>query len=365
MCHAATRPHSPTPPPLTAILPLVRRRHCHRQQAALACKRFAALCGSPALLREAHVRFQSLSGADSAAAWLMRHARHVQTLELLGSAADAEPAGSLISAVATCLAVAGRAPQLAELTVNLGSDLHTEWLRTLRSLQRLILVSSDTFHIAPATASLTALQSLELNCAGLQLPAESRLPGGITRLRLDSVDEEELPWEASKRQGSCVFARTAAASLPRSALRTWLLPPCSFVLPTACSPFSRRSPACLQFAQLPQLQRLRLYQCGFSANSLSQLSTLSGSLTRLERLCGNLSTPTLAALTGLRNLAYMPAPSGTCAAAVAALPHLTGLTCLVSPLGRSRGVRREPWWLVAPALGESRRFSAAAHPACA
>jgi len=94
---------------------------------------------------------------------------------------------------------------------------------------------------------------------------------------------------------------------------------------------SHSNPACLQFAQLPQLQRLKLFACDYSAHSLSRFSALSGSLTRLDVQHFGLPTPSLAALTRLQHLRYCPDDLGIAAEAIAyALPHLTGLTCLVS-----------------------------------
>jgi len=58
-------------------------------------------------------------------------------------------------------------------------------------------------------------------------------------------------------------------------------------------------PAWLQLAQLPRLSSLSLRSCGYSAASLGALSSLSGSLTRLDMYYGCSS---LSALTQLRDL---------------------------------------------------------------
>lgn len=237
------------------LLPACRRRcrrrrltcpTCRRQHVALVSKRFAALCSSPALLQDASVYFSSLSGADSAAAWLMRHGRLVRQLRLAAeaqaAALDADPdaqlVASLTSAVATSLAVAGMASQLAELAVLVNFDLHTGWLRTMRVLRWLSLSSDDALQIAPAIAELTALQSLELYGFDLQIPAETRLPVSITRLRVDEDCSPEMPQQASRvccaSERLCISkACQAAVCLPHPNDGTLVI-----VLPLAFAPMT-------------------------------------------------------------------------------------------------------------------------------
>ena len=69
---------------------------------------------------------------------------------------------------------------------------------------------------------------------------------------------------------------------------------------------------------------------GYSADSLSRLSALSSSLTRLNIDMCSMSSTALAGLTRLQHLYCIPFSADTCAAVTGALPHLTGLTCLVS-----------------------------------
>ena len=85
----------------------------------------------------------------------------------------------------------------------------------------------------------------------------------------------------------------------------------------------------MQLAQLPRLQRLKLCECGYSADSLSPLSALAGSLTRLEVSGTWLPAASLAALTRLQQLHFDICRWPAVLATAAALPHLTGLTCLV------------------------------------
>lgn len=87
----------------------------------------------------------------------------------------------------------------------------------------------------------------------------------------------------------------------------------------------------LQIARLPQLRRLRLETCSYSSSSLSRLLALSGSLTRLELAeMEDLSAEGgMAALTRLQHLLCWLGSPEAGEAIAAALPHLTGLTCLV------------------------------------
>jgi len=95
----------------------------------------------------------------------------------------------------------GMAPQLADLSIDAGCNLHTEWLCPMRSLQRLSLTADyGTIHITPATSGLTALQSLELCSNTLHLPADCPLPTSITRLSvcfLEMALWAEMPQQAS------------------------------------------------------------------------------------------------------------------------------------------------------------------------
>ena len=268
------------------------------------------------------MQFHSLAAADSAAAWLMRHGRHVHKLLLEGRAAGDESADSCALAVATCLSMPGMAPQLADLSIDAGCNLHTEWLCPMRSLQRLSLTADyGTIHIAPATSGLTVLQSLELCSNTLQLPAACRLPTSITRLSVcffEMAMWPEMPQQASSGGHHVRF----------QGMQVDLQPPADLLLWT-----SHAIPTCLQFAQLPQLQRLKFDMCDCSADSMSRLSALSSSLTRLEVSNGPLTAPQLAMLTRLQHFCWLTGHADSSAVASSALPHLTGLTCLVSPLG--------------------------------
>ncbi len=138
---------------------------------------------------------ENLAAIDSAAAWLVRHGRHVQKLRL-GEAWWSVEDRACASALATCLSMAGLAPQLADLTVDVYCEVHTEWLRTMCLLRRLNLTAdSAPMHIAPSITALTALQSLELRSTRIQLPPG--LPASITRLGVETDCSEEMPVQAS------------------------------------------------------------------------------------------------------------------------------------------------------------------------
>lgn len=199
--------------------------HSRRQQAALASRRFAALCNSHELLRELHFpAIWELRALHSLTAWLARHGRHAQQLSFTADR-DEENEGVVIvdesgmaEAVASCLAAAGTAGQLSELSVRLyGQPLHTEWLSAMRSLRRLTLGGDNTLHISPAISGLTALQSLQINADALRFGAGSRLPAAITRLQLELGYEHlhDMPeqarcwfgahWRACPKNPSCAL----------------------------------------------------------------------------------------------------------------------------------------------------------------
>lgn len=104
----------------------------------------------------------------------------------------------------------------------------------------------------------------------------------------------------------------------------------------------------MQLAQLPQLQRLLLDECSYSADSLSRLAALGGSLTRLDLadMVGPTTGESLAALSRLEHLQYaIDLGIEEAGEAVGlALPHLTRLTYLVR--GR-RGMWSGVWgWVL-------------------
>jgi hypothetical protein len=145
----------------------------------------------------------------------------------------------------------------------------------MRSLRRLKL-TREPVHVSPTIAGLTALQSLELfdNCI---FAADAHLPAGITRLLVERDAADEMP---------------------------------------------------VQFTQLPRLQRLELEGCAYSGGSLSHLSALGSSLTRLD-VSAEGTAAVLAALTRLQHLDSRIESETARQTMTAALPHLTGLTCLV------------------------------------
>ena len=275
-----------------------------RQQAALVSRRFAALCCIPELLRDVATPYvDSLPALLSFMAWLVRHGRHVLRLDFTARPAPPLDEGCWTAAVVSCLAASGTAGQLAELQFSylLPLPLHTEWLAIMRSL-RCLCLDGDAIHISPAISGLTALQSLELSSMEIiNLTAGARLPTSMTRLCVTTDGAEQMPEQVKcgSTSGQTRLCLTVAVSLSS------------------------------QFAQLPRLQRLRLDGCRYSAESMQQLSSLGGSLTRLDTASVDVPAAALSALTRLQHLDWY----GTDSTAVEdALQHLPGLTCLVSPL---------------------------------
>ena len=86
----------------------------------------------------------------------------------------------------------------------------------------------------------------------------------------------------------------------------------------------------MQVTQLPRLQRLRLEYSRYSSDSLSQLSALAGSLTRLDMLqVKYIPAAGVAALTRLQHLKWSVHDEADVQSLAGTLLHLTGLTCLV------------------------------------
>ena len=285
-----------------------------RQRAALACRRFAAVCCSPQLLREVRVEYPFPFELHSLLAWLVRHGRHVRKLALKDGSGG-EPESTIDVAVASCLAVAGAAGQLEELSLVYFSELHTEWLPALWSLRRLSL-SGSRLRISAAIGGLSALGSLELCSDNIMFTAGARLPPTITRLHVEAGNDEEMPEQVS---GTWLFAAVCCWCVTERMFRGGR---CSPALPCLhCHP-------ALQFTVLPQLQRLRLYNCVCTAESMAGLSSLSGSLTRLDVAYTQLPS-SLSALTKLQHLCCWSPDHYFSGSDGSALRHLPNLTCLV------------------------------------
>lgn len=127
--------------------------------------------------------------------------------------------------------------------------------------------------------------------------------------------------------------------LTRQASRSPRLPTCGrdaeLILPVCTAAFlpafkvhALHSPSAVR--RLPQLQRLQLRECNYSAESMQQLSALSGSLTRLATYNVELFASSLPVLTRLQHFSCLLEYQGHGDAICNALQHLTGLTCLVS-----------------------------------
>ncbi len=162
---------------------------------ALVSKRFAEAANSPELLREVDLSLYSDSLAlQSLASWLARHGRHIRKLRF-GEDGYTDPSDeedSTSEPLATCLQTVCAHGQLQELDLAASAAFHTDWLSVARSLRRLSL-SGTLLHISPAIAGLTALQSLELDCA-LYFQDDAQLPASITRLADwdEAIDDDDI-----------------------------------------------------------------------------------------------------------------------------------------------------------------------------
>lgn len=149
---------------------------CRLRSAALVSKRFAALCGSPKLLRSVDASLlSSLEKLCALTAWLAQHGQHVWRLTFQAPTAQAVAAdeGSTAAALVGCLAAAGAGGALQTLTVLEGYVPSTEWLAAMprRSLRHLSIDST--------TAPLISFS----------FPCASRRPSAGSRHR--------RPWDSS------------------------------------------------------------------------------------------------------------------------------------------------------------------------
>ncbi len=92
-------------------------------------------------------------------------------------------------------------------------------------------------------------------------------------------------------------------------------------------------------AQLTRLQRLNLCTHSYSSGSLSCLSAMAGSLTRLHLSSAHGPSAGLAVLTRLQHWECRINNEAATQALAGALPHLAGLTCLVRQCGLLLGLR--------------------------
>lgn len=153
------------------------RRH---RGAALACKRFAALCCDPELLGFIHVplpRSALMPKARALCSWLMRRAAgHVLVLtiwlRLAGLGLARDDAAELVTSLAAAAAACAAAGPLKELNldfagIDLGGPLRVgSWAAGLTDLAELKVwtgssMNLDASNTLEVTASLAPLQDLE------------------------------------------------------------------------------------------------------------------------------------------------------------------------------------------------------------
>ncbi len=178
-----------------------------------------------------------------------------------------------------------------------------------------------TLHISPAIGMLTAPESLELGSKQISFSRGTRLPASITQLHLCDDKSTEMPqqasWLAVGRQIETAVTQGGA---------------CALKCTSSAEQTALASCPCPQVVELPQLARLAIHRCKYSAASLAPLSRLSGSLARLS-LRDVCDAPTaLTSLTRLRHL-HCERTWEVGNAFQDSLQHFPQLTCLVSPGG--------------------------------
>ncbi|KAL4458865.1 hypothetical protein ABPG75_013730 [Micractinium tetrahymenae] len=183
---------------LAAIFGHLELKERHRA-VPLVSRRWHADVHSPQLLRRLSVTVtgepEFMRRLRLAGEWLaLRAARHVRALrlrtdwpeDLIREGREPETAAIIAAALAACGAVGG----LTEVELQLDGlplELST-WLAPLaRSLRRLVVDSESTLEVACSLSFLTALRELELGPLSVELAAEARLPPGLTKLRLGTL----------------------------------------------------------------------------------------------------------------------------------------------------------------------------------
>ena len=170
------------------------------------CRRFRQLCCSPELLRDVTVVASSTRALPTAHAllpWLVRHAAHVQLLDLtlapLGGATEAKRS-ELAGLITGCaVAVAGR---LQMFVLHQGTPADLAWLPAMRSLRRLIVGSDCELRVVADVSGLPALENLSLRGRPLRFEAPARLPTSLTRLEVaDRRQDTEMPQQVHGQQG--------------------------------------------------------------------------------------------------------------------------------------------------------------------
>ncbi|PRW20972.1 p53-induced death domain-containing 1 isoform X1 [Chlorella sorokiniana] len=259
------------------------------RSAALVCKRFAALCCSPQLVRDIQAGYVGgLQKLRSLALWLQRYSPHLRELQFHSQYDNEQDSAytasydALDAAMRSCLAAASAAGRLEYLAIE-RSCFDLEWLPAMPSLRGLDLYyNDDPLRVSAAINALPALESLWLTSTEtITFEGGVSLPTTLTRLWL----EVEVGWEVD-------VADDEREDMPP------------------------------QIAQLPKLADLQLDDCGYNSASLSVLSRLSGSLTRLD--IGGCRLPSLlAALTQLRCLSLRACNLQT--TTLLHMPHVTRL----------------------------------------
>ena len=170
---------------------------CRRHRAALVSRRWHAAAHAPGLL-QSPIWCYSSTHLPSLTAWLLRHGRHVRSLNI-----DCYPprdqltmvAWELAGCLTACAATAARSLQRLSLRLADGGTLCVaSWCAVLRQLRSLELeASSYTLQISSSLAGLTAVTQLRLQGRTVSLGAGVQLPPAVERLELRDEASTALP----------------------------------------------------------------------------------------------------------------------------------------------------------------------------
>lgn len=224
--------HSPLTPPA----------HC-RHTAALVCKRWAHLVGSPELAREVMVKIDlracSAAGATlamqprltSLCSWLCsgnraaaieRFGFEANLPSLAGAAPEVAAAGAECAALArACVTALAAGGSLQQLFLGGLAFSHPEaWLGALSRLQSLAIAHAEPLRMGAWTQNLRQLTQLLIVAPRLESAAEAVLPPNLARLTLAASRGADLPVQASRLCGR----HMNAIQVYEQCVRTWCSP---------------------------------------------------------------------------------------------------------------------------------------------
>lgn len=287
------------------------------------CRRWAALCESPPLLRTLRLDFvlkrqTALRRMQSLLALVQRHGQHLRSLQMYCFSPEPREVNAEAQAMlGSVLALCSGLHDLRFHFAGPGALLATAaWLPAMRHLWRVIITAPGSrLRLAGDLSRLSCCEHMEFQADPMELDEQLRLPPALTTLTIGGVAPKgaELP-----RRCVCCVCGDGVVHGKELACQSGDAPDRHVVLASAwlpirqhlyfaksgCSrhhgpPLSLSLPSHVQVAALPCLSRLDI-SASYSHASLAPLSRLAA-LTRLH-LTGCVTAEQTRALTRLCHL---------------------------------------------------------------